>query len=108
MSMDGRTDGRTDEPITIVSFDLRRGGGQNGHIQGRINRRMPVLSPTVQQVIVHLHTKYLLFFLNSCWEIYYKKLQYSLHGDNIRKNKQDKGGYLSHDTTCRCYSVNQT
>ena len=26
---------------------------------------------------------------------------------NVRKNKQDKAGYLSHDTTCRCYSVYQ-
>ena len=25
------------------------------HIQGRINRRMPVLNPTMQQVIVNLH-----------------------------------------------------
>ena len=31
---------------------------KKGHIQGRINRRMPVLYPTMQQVIVNLHTKY--------------------------------------------------
>ena len=29
-----------------------------GHIQGRINRRMPVLNPTMQQLSVNLHTKY--------------------------------------------------
>ena len=26
---------------------------------------------------------------------------------NVRKNKQDKADYLSHTTTCHCYSVNQ-
>ena len=31
---------------------------KKGHIQGRINRRMPVLNPTMQQVIVNLHTTY--------------------------------------------------
>ena len=31
---------------------------KKGHIQGRINRRMPVLNPAMQQVTVNLHTKY--------------------------------------------------
>ena len=31
---------------------------KKGDIQGRINRRMSVLNPTMQQVIVNLHTKY--------------------------------------------------
>ena len=52
--------------------------------------------------------KILTFYLEQL--LYYEKLQYWLHGKKeritkIRKNKQDKAGYLSHDTTCHCYSV---
>ena len=39
-------------------FDQNVERNKKGHIQGRINRRMPVLNPTMQQVIVNLHTKY--------------------------------------------------
>ena len=39
-------------------FDEKFGKKEKGHIQGRINRSMPVLSPMIQLVVVYLYTKY--------------------------------------------------
>ena len=36
---------------------------KKGHIKGRIKRRMPVLNPTMQQVIVYFTYKILIFYL---------------------------------------------
>ena len=40
------------------------------HIQERTNRRRLVLNPTIQLVIVNLYTKYELFVLYSCGDIF--------------------------------------
>ena len=39
-------------------------------IQGRINRRMPFFNPTIQHVIVKLHTKFEVSILNGYGDIF--------------------------------------
>ena len=39
-------------------FDETSGEKEKKDIQGRMNRRMQVLDPTMQQIIAKLHTKY--------------------------------------------------
>ena len=52
---------------TVVEISLMKNVEikNKGHIQGRINRRMPVLNPTMQQVIVNLQTIHKYSTLNS-------------------------------------------
>ena len=79
-------------------------------IQGRTNRRMLILNPNVQLAIVNLSTKYEVSISNGLRDILDKKLQYLMHGEKAKwtytgKNKQEKAGSLSHNTTYHCQSV---
>ena len=44
--------------VTKISLTKNVERKKNRHIQERINRKMPVLHPTMQQVNVNIHTKY--------------------------------------------------
>ena len=59
---------------TVVEISLTKNIGRkkNGLIKGRMNRRMPVLNPTIQLVVVYLYTKYEHFILNGYGEIFEK------------------------------------
>ena len=72
-------------------------------IQGRISRRRLVCNPTIQYVIINLHTKYDYSSLHSFTEIFDEKFLHSKYGKkenwtNTGKNKQEKTGSQSHDT----------
>ena len=74
-----------------------------GQIQGRISRRMLVRNPTIQYIIINLHTKYKYSSLHSFREIFDEKFHHSKYGKkdnwtNTGKNKQEKAGSQSHDT----------
>ena len=74
-----------------------------GEIQGRTIRRRLVCNPTIQYIIINLHTKYDYSSLHIFREIFDKKLHHSKYGKkenwtNTGKNKQEKAGSQSHDT----------
>ena len=74
-----------------------------GQIQGRINRRRLVRNPTIQYIIIKLHTKYDYSSLHNFTEIFDEKFHHSKYGKkenltNTGKNKQEKAGLQSHDT----------
>ena len=56
-------------------------------IYGRTNRRRPIFIPTIQIVIVNLHTKFEVSILNSCGDIFDEKSGEKKKGTNKRKNK---------------------
>ena len=75
---------------------------KNRSIQGRISRRRLVCNPTVQYIIINLHTKYEYSSLHSFTEIFDEKFHHSKYGKkenwtNTVKNKQEKAGSQSHD-----------
>ena len=81
-------------------------------IQGRISRRRLVLDPMIQHVVINLHSKYDYSSLHDCGEIFDEKFHYSKYGKkengaNTGKNKQEKAGSQSHNTTCRHQPVCQ-
>ena len=43
-------------------------------IKGRTNRRTPICNPTIQLVVVDLYTKYEVFILNGCGDIFDEKV----------------------------------
>ena len=43
-------------------------------IKGRTNRRRPIFNPTIQLLVVDLYTKYEVFILNGCGDIFDKKV----------------------------------
>ena len=57
------------------------------HVQGRKNRRRPVLHPTIQHVIVNLYTKYEHSMLYSCGDIFDEKYGEIEKRTNTGKNK---------------------
>ena len=57
------------------------------HIQGRTNRRRPVVYPTIQLVIVNLYTKYELIVLYSCGDIFDEKYGEKEKRTNTERNK---------------------
>ena len=83
-----------------------------GQIQGRISRRRLVRNPTIQYIIINLDTKYNYCSLHSFTEIFDEQFHHSKYGKkenwtNTGKNKQEKAGLQSHDTTCHHQSVYQ-
>ena len=42
--------------------------------KGRINRRKPICNPTIQLVVVNLHTKYEVSILNGCGDTFEEKV----------------------------------
>ena len=74
-----------------------------GQIQERISRRRLVRNPTIQYIIINLHTKYDYSSLHSFTEICDEKFHHSKYGKkenwtNTGKNKQEEAGSQSHDT----------
>ena len=66
-----------------------------GQIQERIGRRRLVRNPTIQYIIINLHTKYDYSSLHSFTEIFDEKFPHSKYGKkenqtNTQKNKQEK------------------
>ena len=51
-----------------------------GQIQGRISRRRLVCNPTIQYIIINLHTKYEYSSLHSFTEIFDEKFHHSKYG----------------------------
>ena len=79
-------------------------GKKIGQIQGRISRRRLVLNPTIQQVVINPYTKYDYSSLHDYGEIFDEKLHFSKYRrkenwTNTGKNKQEKPGCQSLDTT---------
>ena len=82
----------------IQSFERKK----IGQIQGRISMRMLVRNPTIQYIIINLHTKYDYSSLHSFAEIFDEIFHHSKYGKkenrtNTGKNKQEKAGPQSHD-----------
>ena len=74
-----------------------------GQIQGRTSMSRLVRNPTIQYIIINLHTKYDFSSLHSLTEIFDEKFHYSKYGKkenwtNTEKNKHEKAGLQSHDT----------
>ena len=74
-----------------------------GQIQGRISRRRLVRNPTIQFIIINLHTKYDYSSFHSFREIFDEKFHHSKYGKkenwiNTGMNKQEKAGSQSHHT----------
>ena len=66
-----------------------------GQIQGRKSMRRLVCNPTIQQIFINLHTKYVYSGLHSFTEIVDEKFHHSKYGKkenltNTGKNKQRK------------------
>ena len=74
-----------------------------GQIQGRISRSRVVCNPTIQYIIINLHTIYDYSSLHGFTEIFDEKFHHSKYGKkekwiNTGKNKLEKAGLQSHDT----------
>ena len=72
-------------------------GKKIGQIHVRISRRRLVRNPTIQYIIINLHTKYDYSSLHNFTEIYDQKFHHSKYGKkenwtNTGKNKQEKAG----------------
>ena len=67
-------------------------------IQGRISRRKLVRNPTIQYIIINLHTRYDYSSLNSFTKSLKKNFIIQSMETNTGKNKQEKAGSQSHDT----------
>ena len=68
-----------------------------GQIKGRMSRRKLVRYPTIQYIIINLHTKYDYSSLHSFTLIFEEKFHHSKYGQkenwkNTGKNKQEKAG----------------
>ena len=71
-----------------------------------------VLNHMIKQVVINLHTKYEHSSMHSCREIFDEKCHSSKYGrkenwTNTGKNKQEKAGSQSHDTTSHHQPANQ-
>ena len=85
-----------------------------GQIQGRISRRRLIRNPTIQYIIINLHTKYDYSSLHSFTEIFDKKFHHSKYGKkenwtNIRRIRG--GGWFSiprHNTSLSTCIPNMT
>ena len=61
----------------------------------------------IQLVVVKLYTKFKVFILNSCGDIFDEKSGEKEKQTNIGKNKQEKAHFQPHDIICRCEPVYQ-
>ena len=76
MSTDGRTDGRTDKPITIVPFDLRR---------GTIKQQLERAYQLVKDLISEKHGRLSTIQFRSA-KVLLKYKRFSADGQNIAQN----------------------
>ena len=84
-------------------FHSKYGKKENWTNTGKNKRRRLVRNPTIQYIIINLHTKYEYSSLHSFTEIFDEKFHHSKYGKkenwtNTGKNKQEKAGSQSHDT----------
>ena len=68
---------------------------------------MPIYNLTIQLVVANLYTKFEVFILNGCGDIFDEKSGEKEKRTNIGNNKSEKAHFQSHDTTCRCEPVYQ-
>ena len=66
-------------------YHSKYGKKKNGQIQGRISMRRLVRNPTIQYIIINLHTKYNYSSLHSFTEIFDEKFHHSKYGKKKRK-----------------------
>ena len=59
--------------------------------KGRTNRRIPICNPTIQLVVVDLHTKYEVSILNGCGDIFDEKVLRKEGQKDGRKDGQNHG-----------------
>ena len=88
-----------DENFIIQSMERKK----IRQIQGRIRRRRLVRNPTIQYIIIKLHTEYEYSSFHSFTEIFDEKFLHSKYAkkENWTKtgnNKQEMAGSQSHDT----------
>ena len=94
------------EKSLTQNFNLQSMEGKKlGQMQERISWRRLVLNPMIQ-VVINLRTKYELSSLHGCGEIFDEKFHSSKYGrkekrTNTGKNRQEKPGSQSHNTTSR-------
>ena len=74
-------------------FHHSKYGKKIGQIQGYISRRRQIRNPTIQHIIINLHTKYDYSSLHSFTEIFDEKFHHSKYGKkenwtNTGKNKR--------------------
>ena len=69
-----------EESLTKNAILKSMEGKKIGQIQDRISRRRLVLNPTIQQVIINLHTKDKHSTLHGCLEIFDEKFHQSMEG----------------------------
>ena len=79
------------------------GKKENWTNTGKNKQEKPGCNPTIQYIIINLHTKYDYSSLHSFTEIFDEKFHHSKYGKkenwtNTGKNKQEKAGSQSHDT----------
>ena len=71
-------------------FDEKSGEtekGINTHVQGKTYWRMPICDPTIQLVVANLYTKFEVYILRSCGDIFDEKSGETEKRRNIGKNK---------------------
>ena len=69
-------------------FDKKSGEKEKKkQIYGRTYRKMPILNPTIQLVVVNLYTKFEVSILNGCGDIFDEKSGVKEKRTNIGKNK---------------------
>ena len=64
---------------------------KKGQTQGRTNMRMPICNPTIQLVVVDLHTKYEVSILNACGDIFDEKVLWNYGRTDGRKDGRNHG-----------------
>ena len=62
--------------ITVLEISLTKNleRKKKEQTKGRTNRRMPICNATIQLVLVDLYTKYEVFILNGCGDIFDEKV----------------------------------
>ena len=98
-------------------FDKNFHHSKYGKKENRINtwknkQKKAVRNPTIQYIIINLHTKYDYSNLHSFTEIFDENFHHSKYGKkenqtNTGRTKQEKAGSQSRDTTCHHPSVYQ-
>ena len=82
--------------VVEISFTKYLERKKKGQTQGRTNSRMPICNPTIQLVVVNLHTKYEVSILNGCGDIFDEKVLRNYGRTDGRTDAKTDG------TTDRC------
>ena len=72
-------------------------GKKNGKIQERVSKSRLVLDPTIQEVVIHLHTKYEHHSFHGCGEFFDEKFHQKGDGRKVQKDRRtDVNQYTPH------------